>query len=99
MEISKNQPIFTLSVEEFIKILRDELEKSSQGKEIQEEEKDPDPYLYSIKEMQDFLHCSAPTAQAIKNRFYKIFVQTGRKFFVKKSDLINAIKSDKKKNN
>jgi hypothetical protein len=51
-----------------------------------------DEFLKSIKEIASFLGCSSTTAQKIKNQYKHIFMQLGRKFLVRKTDLIEALK-------
>ena len=52
-----------------------------------------DEYLKSIKDVAEFLGCSSTTAQKFKNKHRHIFLQVGRKFMVKKSDVIDALRS------
>ena len=49
-------------------------------------------FLKSIKDIAGFLGCSNTTAQKFKNQHKHIFIQIGRKFLVKKTDIIDALK-------
>ncbi len=49
-------------------------------------------FLKSIKDISRFLGCSTTTAQKFKNEHKNIFIQIGRKFLVRKNDVIEALK-------
>jgi quinolinate synthase len=49
-------------------------------------------YLRSINDIAEFIGCSLPTAQKIKNNFPEIVHQYGRKFLINTEDLLNALK-------
>ena len=55
-------------------------------------ESDQDQYLRSIKEISAFIGCCDVKSQKIKNNHPEIFVQSGRKFMVKKVDLLETLK-------
>lgn len=65
--------------------------KSEQHQQPPEES----PYLHSINEISSFLQCCNATSQSIKNEYSNIFIQYGRKFLVKKSDLLEALSKKK----
>lgn len=67
--------IFELTVEEFIELLKQNINPMAMPLEQKNEAK----MLYSIKELADFLKCSIVTAQKIKNSGRIPFAQTGRK--------------------
>lgn len=50
------------------------------------------PYLYSIKELADFVGCSIVTAQKLKNKRQIPYFQTGRKLIFEKSKVLEALK-------
>ena len=55
----------------------------------------PDPdndFLKNIKDIARFFGCSNTTAQKFKNQHKNIFIQIGRKFLVRKTDIIEALK-------
>ena len=58
-----------------------------------------DEYLRSIKEISMFLGCGITKAQSIKNKHPSIFLQMGKKFMVKKEDLLFSLKNNKNKRN
>lgn len=49
------------------------------------------PYLHSLKELADFLHCSIVTVQKLKNSKDIPYHQVGRKVIFKKSDVLAAM--------
>jgi excisionase family DNA binding protein len=49
------------------------------------------PYLYSIKELAEFLGCSVVTAQKLKNTKRIPYFQTGRKLIFEKSKILEAL--------
>ena len=51
-----------------------------------------DEYLKSIVDLAEFLGCSNATAQKFKNRNRHIFLQVGRKFLVRKTDVIDSLR-------
>jgi hypothetical protein len=51
-----------------------------------------DEYLKSVKDIANFLGCSSTTAQKFKNQNRQIFLQIGRKFLVRKTDIIDTLK-------
>ena len=76
MEISKlNQPAYTLTVRELIEIINCKTQAEPSPAPQQEKPQ----YLYSIRELADFLHVSAVTAQKIKNSGTIRYTQVGRK--------------------
>ncbi len=50
------------------------------------------PYLYSIKELANFIGCSIVTAQKLKNSKRIPYFQTGRKLIFEKSKILEALK-------
>jgi hypothetical protein len=50
-------------------------------------------YLKSVKDLANFLGCSSTTAQKFKNQNRHIFIQIGRKFMVRKTDIIDTLKN------
>jgi hypothetical protein len=55
-------------------------------------------YVYNLKELADFLHCSAPIAQRLKNEGKIPFKQNGRKFIYDCDAVLLALDHvDKKK--
>ena len=50
------------------------------------------PYLYSIKELANFIVCSIVTAQKLKNSKRIPYFQTGRKLIFEKSKILEALK-------
>ena len=76
MENSKlDQPAYTLTVRELIEIINCKTQTEPTPAPPQEKPK----YLYSIRELADFLHVSVVTAQKIKNSGTIRYTQTGRK--------------------
>jgi hypothetical protein len=55
-----------------------------------------DEYLKSVKDIANFLGCSSTTAQKFKNQNRQIFLQIGRKFMVRKTDIIDTLKINSK---
>ena len=78
--------IFELTVSEFIQLLKQE-----QNVPAPMEQKTAPKMLYSIKELADFLQCSTPTAQKIKNSGRIPFVQTGRKVVFNGDAVLNSL--------
>ena len=52
-------------------------------------------YLRSIKEISEFIGCCDTTSQRLKNTYPAIFHQIGRRFIVRKRDLLDSIKKGK----
>ena len=77
--------IFELTVSEFIELLKQE-----QPAPMPEQKTEP-KMLYSIRELAEFLQCSIPTAQKIKNSGRIPFAQTGRKVVFDGNAVLNAL--------
>ena len=77
--------IFELTVSEFIELLKQE-----QPAPMPEQKTEP-KMLYSIRELAEFLQCSIPTAQKIKNSGRIPFSQTGRKVVFDGNAVLNAL--------
>jgi excisionase family DNA binding protein len=60
--------------------------EAEEPKSMQENKK-----LYSLKELAEFLGCSVPTAQKIKNSGKIPYVQVGRKLIFETRDLKKAL--------
>lgn len=60
--------------------------------------KQPEKYLYSIKELADFIHCSMATANKIKKSGKIRYSQIGRKILFRVDEIKEDIKTLKKKN-
>ena len=84
--------IFELTVSEFIDLLKQE----NISKEVSETKKEP-IMLYSIKELAEFLKCSIPTAQKIKNSGKIPFSQMGRKVVFNGDEVLSALSAGNKK--
>jgi len=56
-------------------------------------------YLYSIKQLADFLHVCLPTAQKIKNSGAIRYVQTGRKLIFNTMQIMEDLAKKKGANN
>jgi len=60
-------------------------------------------YLYSLKELADFMHCSLKTAQRLKNNGLIPYKQIGRKVSYDKREILKAMEPNglvkKQKNN
>jgi excisionase family DNA binding protein len=52
---------------------------------------DVHPYLYSLKELAEFLNCSIVTAQKLKNAKRIPYYQTGRKLVFEKAKVLEAM--------
>lgn len=48
-------------------------------------------YLYSLKELADFIHCSLPTAQRMKNEGRIPYRQTGRKVIYDTYEILKSL--------
>lgn len=81
--------IFELTVSEFINLLKEE-------NIFNLEQKAEPTMLYSIKELAEFLKCSVPTAQKIKNSGKIPFSQMGRKVVFNGEDVLSALSAGKK---
>jgi len=57
-------------------------------------EKQDSKKLYSMKELAEFLECSVPTAQKIKNSGKIPFYQIGRKVMFDKDEVLNATRTE-----
>lgn len=77
--------IFELTVSEFMGLLKQE-----QPAPMPEQKTEP-KMLYSIRELAEFLQCSIPTAQKIKNSGRIPFAQTGRKVVFDGNAVLNAL--------
>lgn len=78
--------IFELTVSEFMELLKQE----QSVPQVQEQQTEP-KMLYSIRQLADFLQCSIPTAQKIKNSGKIPFMQTGRKVVFDGNAVLNAM--------
>ena len=86
--------IFELTVEEFISILNANTNAQNTnvlGVEPANEKR----YIYSIKGLAEFLKCSVPTAQKMKNANLIPYRQVGRKVMFEETEVLNAMKSKK----
>lgn len=83
--------IFELTVTEFMDMLKEQISMPEAS-----EPKAETKMLYSLRELADFLQCSIPTAQKIKNSGRIPFAQTGRKLVFNSEAVLNAISNDKK---
>jgi len=61
------------------------------------EQPDPEPYIYGITGLAQFLKVSAPTAQKIKNSGKIAYSQAERTIIFKKVDVLAALSNTKKK--
>ena len=57
-------------------------------------EKKDSKKLHSMKELAEFLECSIPTAQKIKNSGKIPFYQIGRKVMFVKDEVLNATRTE-----
>ncbi|HZK68307.1 MAG TPA: helix-turn-helix domain-containing protein [Paludibacter sp.] len=69
------------------------MKTTNNSMDIQPEKKDSTK-LHSMKELADFLECSVPTAQKIKNSGKIPFHQIGRKVMFDKEEILNATRMD-----
>lgn len=58
---------------------------------------DPEPYVYGIKGLAEFLQVSTPTAQKIKNSGKIPYSQAERTIIFRKADVLEALSNKKKK--
>ena len=86
-----NKPLYSLTVGEFVQ-LSESIYNDNQ-KQRQKSNLEDDQIVHSIKGLAKFLCCSIPTAQKFKNKFPEIFHQTGKKFLVRKDDILAKMKS------
>lgn len=89
-----NKRIFELTVEEFLVILNQHFPQSTNA--VQAEPTTEKRYIYSIKGLAEFLNCSVPTAQKIKNSGKIPFMQTGRKCVFDGTAVLNSLSNQKK---
>ena len=54
-------------------------------------------FLYSMKELADFLHCSTVTAQMMKNKGCIPYKQMGRKVIFNTSEILKAMDPTKRR--
>lgn len=91
-----NKRIFELTVDEFLVLLNQHF---PQGANVVQAEPAADKkYIYSIKGLAEFLNCSVPTAQKIKNSGSIPFMQTGRKCVFDGTAVLNSLSNQKKGN-
>ena len=96
MENSKlNSPAFTLTVGELIEIINNK----TQPEPIPAPQQDQTLYLYSIRELADFLHVSVVTAQKIKNSGTIHYTQVGRKLIFNSLQIMEDLAKKKGANN
>jgi hypothetical protein len=91
IDLKLDNPAFTLTVGELIEIIRHE-QQSNQSEIINEPKGILPQYLYSIKDLSDFLHCSIVTAQKIKNSGKIRYTQTGRKLIFNTIEILEDLK-------
>ena len=82
--------IFELTVEEFIEILN---ANSQTNNVVSVEPASEKRFIYSIKGLAEFLKCSVPTAQKMKNNNLIPYRQVGRKVMFEEGEVLNAIRS------
>lgn len=97
MEMLDN-PLFSMDAKELLEFLEsgkgitlEELQQAYQEQRQLEE----DGYLYSLRELADFLGCSVTTAQKIKNSGKIPYQQFGRKVIFRKSDVFKGMRSNR----
>ena len=96
MENSKlDQPAYTLTVRELIEIIN----CKTQAEPIPAPQQDQTLYLYSIRELADFLHVSVVTAQKIKNSGTIHYTQVGRKLIFNTMQIMDDLQKKKGANN
>ena len=86
------EEIVVISVEKFKEIIADCLAESRKESQHPDPPCDDGQFLRNIQELAEFLGCSSTTAQKFKNQNRNIFLHVGRKFIVKESDVIEALK-------
>jgi len=70
----------------------DELKSLIQSIKTAPDKTDEQPFLYSIKELANFLGCSVVTAQKLKNTKRIPYFQTGRKLIFEKTKVLEALR-------
>jgi len=93
-EIIAKKSAFTLTVGELIEIIRDELREDIKPQPAQAPE--APKYLYSLRELAEFLGCSIVTAQKLKNSGRIPFQQFGRKLIFNSFEVLGALNHKKK---
>jgi len=79
------------------KVVKEELESILNKREDIEFPSIQPDYLYSIKELADFLHCSPVTAQKKKNLGHIPYKQSGRKVIFNTAEVLKAMEPGKRK--
>jgi len=83
--------IFELTVSEFTDLLKEQFQAPMQAEAPTEKK-----YLYSIRELANFLQCSTVTAQHLKNKGLIPFRQLGRKLIFDQDAVLNAMHTNKR---
>lgn len=78
-------------------IVKEELESILNRREEVEKTSTQPAFLYSIRELADFLHCSTVTAQKMKNLGYFHYRQAGRKLIFNTAEVLKAMEPGKRK--
>ena len=71
--------------------------KNDSTKEVIKYNADPEPYIYGIIGLAEFLKCSTPTAQKIKNSGKVPYSQNERTIIFEKEKVLNALSNTKKR--
>lgn len=86
-----NRRIFELTVDEFVSILNANLPAITNV--VSTEPTNEKRYIYSIKGLAEFLSCSVPTAQKMKNLNLIPYSQIGRKVMFEEGEVLKAMRS------
>jgi hypothetical protein len=93
-EVDTQKMAFTLTVGELVSVIKDELLDDIRPQPIQAAE--PIKYLYSLRELADFLGCSIVTAWKLKNSGRIPYQQFNRKLIFNSSEVLKALRANKK---
>ena len=92
----KLEVMFTIQIDEIRlaevvrQAVKQQMESRSDGAAVAEV-KEKGVFLYSLKELADFLHCSTPTAQRMKNEGRIPYKQTGRKVIYDTEEILRSM--------
>ena len=92
----KLEVMFTIQIDEIRlaevvrQAVKQQMECRSDGA-ADAEVKEKGVFLYSLKELADFLHCSTPTAQRMKNEGRIPYKQTGRKVIYDTEEILRSM--------
>jgi len=92
--------IFNLTVLELENLIKkcisSELSKQTPQETLSKITSDPQPFIYGINGLAEFLQVSSPTAQKIKNSGRIPFSQAERTIIFRKADILEALSNKKR---